>query len=179
MKNHPGYYKYLVEEFPSDIPSIFEHQIELVIFILKKDLKRTFPKDSYFKNPNVINSMRRILIGYTRRNNSIGYCQGFNFIVGKLLKVYDSDDDREEKTFWIFCQILESILPLNYFSEMAGILIDQKIFDRLIFVYNESVFKKFEKVGLMLETITIQWFVSMFSQNLNEKVIFFNLRSYF
>ncbi len=114
--------------------------------------------------------MRNVLTAYSRRNHSIGYCQGFNFIVGKLMKVFDKEKEKEEKVFWIFTQIIESILPLNFYSEMAGILIDQKIFDKLITVYNESIFKKFEKVGLMLETMTIQWFVSIFSQSLNENV---------
>jgi hypothetical protein len=39
------------------------------------------------------------------------------------------DDERdEEDAFWIFAQLVESILPLDYYSNMVGALIDQKIF---------------------------------------------------
>jgi len=35
--------------------------------------------------------MRNILTAYSRRNLTIGYCQGFNFIVGRLLKVMENE----------------------------------------------------------------------------------------
>lgn len=39
------------------------------------------------------------------------------------------DEERdEEDAFWIFVQMVESILPLDYYSNMVGALIDQKIF---------------------------------------------------
>lgn len=44
------------------------------------------------------------------------------------------EEKEEEEAFWIFTNMLESILPLDYYSNMVGALIDQKIF-----------FKMFEK----------------------------------
>ena len=70
--------------------------------------------------------MKNILLAYSRRNLSIGYCQGFNFIVGRLLKVFDD----EEEAFWVFVQIIENYLPINYYSEMAGIIVDQYILNK-------------------------------------------------
>jgi hypothetical protein len=32
-----------------------------------------------------------LLLAYSRRNISIGYCQGFNFIAGRLLKTFESE----------------------------------------------------------------------------------------
>jgi hypothetical protein len=55
------------------------------------DLHRTFPGDPYFEKEENIIKLKNILLAYSRRNISIGYCQGFNFIVGRLLKVYDSE----------------------------------------------------------------------------------------
>lgn len=41
------------------------------------------------------------------------------------------DEERdEEEAFWIFVMLVESILPLDYYSNMVGALIDQKIFYR-------------------------------------------------
>jgi hypothetical protein len=42
----------------------------------------------------------------------IGYCQGMNFIVGRLMKHMKS----EESTFWLFTMLIENILPLNYYT---------------------------------------------------------------
>jgi hypothetical protein len=37
----------------------------------------------------------------------------------------DEEDDRdEEEAFWIFTMMVESILPIDYYSNMVGVLID-------------------------------------------------------
>lgn len=75
-----NYYYNLLHKFPEDIPTLFETQINL-------DLGRTFPKDPFFIDKNNIAKLKNILIAFTRREATIGYCQGFNFIVGKILKI--------------------------------------------------------------------------------------------
>jgi hypothetical protein len=42
-----------------------------------------------------------------------------NFIVGRLLRFMD-----EEEAFWTLAMIIETILPLDYYSNMIGVLID-------------------------------------------------------
>lgn len=42
-----------------------------------------------------------------------------NFIVARLLKYLN-----EEEAFWALCMIIESIQPLDYYSNMVGALID-------------------------------------------------------
>ena len=75
-----------------------------------------------------------------------------NFLVGRILRVLEEarrierngdkeeqahvdevalalEDERdEEEAFWIFTMMVESILPIDYYSNMVGVLIDQKIF---------------------------------------------------
>ena len=34
------------------------------------------------------------------------------------------DEKDEEETFWIFTMMVESMLPLDYYSNMVGVLID-------------------------------------------------------
>lgn len=50
-----------------------------------------------------------------------------NFIVGRLLKFMG-----EEEAFWTTTMILETVLPLDYYSNMIGVLIDQKVFFELL-----------------------------------------------
>lgn len=78
-RNHPDYYTNISKNYPKEIPSRFSE-------IIEKDLPRTFPSDSYFKNSGNINKLKNVLYAYSRRNDSVGYCQGFNFIVGCILK---------------------------------------------------------------------------------------------
>ncbi len=84
MYNNPGYYETISKNYPSYIPSPFENQIDV-------DLRRTFPEDPYFKIDSNLAMLKNVLLAYSRRNMSIGYCQGFNFIVGRLLKLFDSE----------------------------------------------------------------------------------------
>ena len=80
MLNNPNYYANLTTNYPEKlIPSPYINQIDL-------DIKRTFPKDPFFQNPSTLRTLRNVLIAYSRRNTTIGYTQGFNFIVGKILK---------------------------------------------------------------------------------------------
>ena len=71
--------------------------------------------------------LRNVLSTFVKRNPTIGYCQGMNFIVGNLLKHLN-----EQESFWLFTSIVENILPLDYYADMLGILVDQKIFEILL-----------------------------------------------
>lgn len=51
-----------------------------------------------------------------------------NFIAATLLKVLK----QEEESFWVFTTICEDYLPIDYYSDMLGILIDQKVFEKLL-----------------------------------------------
>ena len=84
MTNNPNYYKNLTLNFPQNIPSPYLEQIEV-------DLKRTFPEEEFFHKEENIIKLKHVLLAYSRRNISIGYCQGFNFIAGKLLKIIENE----------------------------------------------------------------------------------------
>ena len=55
---------------------------------IDKDLKRSIYKD----DKDFIEKVRAVLINYSIRNSSIGYCQGFNFIVEKIMKVMENNE---------------------------------------------------------------------------------------
>lgn len=83
--NNPNYYNNLTVNYPADkIPSYYERQIGL-------DLKRTFPEDPYFQDEKVLKKLSNILLAYSRRSTTVGYSQGFNFIVGKILKEVNNE----------------------------------------------------------------------------------------
>ena len=84
MLNFPNYYDNILNNYPNYIPSIYEQTIE-------KDLSRTFPEEEFYQKKDNIEKLRNILIAFSRRNSSIGYIQGFNFIVGRILEIVENE----------------------------------------------------------------------------------------
>jgi hypothetical protein len=76
INENPCYYSSL-KKLSLEVPSLCRVQIE-------KDIKRTI---NLGNDPNFYEKLKNILICYSIRNSSIGYCQGFNFIVARLLYV--------------------------------------------------------------------------------------------
>jgi|LauGreDrversion4_2_1035121.scaffolds.fasta_scaffold971070_1 hypothetical protein len=94
-----------------DYPNPNFHQIEL-------DLKRTFPEEStFYQQPHIMAFIRNVLGTYAKRNPLIGYCQGMNFVLARMLKVVTD----EEQAFWTFTHLVENILPIDYYTQLIGI----------------------------------------------------------
>ena len=74
IKLNPFYYNNLLK-LSEQVPSLF-------VDIIQKDLDRTNTNEIELKK-----KLKNILICYSIRNSSIGYCQGFNYIVLKILEV--------------------------------------------------------------------------------------------
>ena len=77
-------YSDLIRNYPDNFISPYENQINL-------DIERTFPQDTFFQEQRNLIKLKNILLAFSRRNATIGYCQGFNFIVGKILKVCEDE----------------------------------------------------------------------------------------
>ena len=151
---HKNYYSFISSNFPLDIPLLNEKQIDL-------DVTRTVSLKSQAEK----DKMKRILLAYTKRNTSIGYVQGFNFILAKLMQ-YISD---EEKLFWTFTMIIENILPINYYSEMAGVMSDVDLFiciiEKFYFPNMSTIIK--ESAYMYLKNVFFQWFLTLFTVSFN------------
>lgn len=84
MDLNKNYYSDLIRNYPDNFISPYENQINL-------DLERTFPEDTFFQEQRNLIKLKNILLAFSRRNATIGYCQGFNFIVGKILKICEDE----------------------------------------------------------------------------------------
>ncbi len=47
-------------------------------------------------------------------------------------QIFDNDYISENDGFWLLVQIIEKILPIDYYNSMMGLLIDQKIFLKIL-----------------------------------------------
>ena len=117
-----------------------------------------------------LEKLKNILMCYSIRNTSVGYCQGMNFIVGRLLLIMDN----EEQVFWIFIQIIEKILPLFYYSDLAGIIIETTIIDTFISFYLKKFYDSLleNNFKLSLNNFIHKWMVSLFAQALSPEMVY-------
>ena len=84
MDNNGNYYQQLLKySLEVKCPSII--QIDL-------DLRRTFPDEEKVMNEKFQKSLRNILMCYSTRNSTIGYCQGMNFVVSRLLLILGNEE---------------------------------------------------------------------------------------
>ena len=159
MAQNKGYYHNLLKNCPKSMPSLYEK-------IIEEDISRTFRNSSdeimYGKK------LKNILIAYSRRNITIGYCQGFNFIVGFILK----NVKNEEEAFWLFVQIVESLLPLNYFSNAFGVLVDSALIIQLVQKYIPDMYNYIHSNGfeVHITNLLYKWLLSLFVESVNEKL---------
>lgn len=65
---------------------------------IELDITRTVAKESI----ETMNSLKNILIAFSKKNPFIGYCQGLNFIAYFLISMQFS----EEEAFWLLCQLI-------------------------------------------------------------------------
>lgn len=81
-------------------------------------MRRTYPDEHDLEKVElIIVPLRNVLNAYVHRCPTLGYCQGWNSIVARLLIVMN-----EEEAFWMLVQIMEVYLPLDYY--LLGVLID-------------------------------------------------------
>lgn len=162
MDTHPGYYKNLIE-YCKSMPCPFAHQIDL-------DLKRTFPNDEKCMTDEFLLKMRNILLCYSIRNNTVGYCQGMNFLVARLILIIEN----EEEVFWIFVQIVENLLSLLNYQELTGVIIETTLIETLISYYLPELnsFLKKKDFTITLSNFIHKWVVCLFSQTLRPEMVY-------
>ena len=90
-----------------------------------------------------------------------------NYLAGMITRVIKN----EEEAFWMLTQIIEVYLPLDYFSVMSGVLVDQKIFNFLLKTLIPKVAKHLKKIELDPSLFSVQWFVCMFSCSFDRDVV--------
>jgi len=159
MRDSVGYYALLLA-WKGSAQTQFSAQID-------KDLQRTYPEEGFLAMPGAMQSLRNVLVAYSWRNPSVGYCQGMNFIAGRLLSFGFS----EEQAFWMLAQILETYLPLDYFSVMTGVLTDQKVFHSLLKLHVPRVAKHLQQHSIDPSMYCVQWLVCIFAYTFRRDIV--------
>ena len=165
MFNNKGYYHSILNNFPNGTQTPAEETLRL-------DINRTFPQEEFFKKEKNKKKLTNILTAFVRRNATIGYSQGFNFIVGKLLLVVGD----EEKVFWIFTQIIETYLPGDFYLLFTGVRKDMKVIEKII---KKELHFQDSNVELCISNLISKCFISLFAQNIPDVILFTIWDSFF
>ncbi len=93
-----------------------------------------------------------------------------NFIVARLLLIIQN----EEKVFWLFTQIIELILPLNYYSQLSGVITDTSLISILLEKYLPDLYNFFtnNNFELTVNNFIHKWLVCLFTQGFNEEMAY-------
>ena len=169
MHNNGNYYQQLLKySLEVKCPSII--QIDL-------DLKRTFPEDKRVMTDEFQKSLRNVLMCYSTRNTSIGYCQGMNFVVSRLLLILGN----EEHTFWVFYQIMEYFLPVYYYFDLTGIIIETTLVETMLPIYLPELHSFLEKnnFNMTISNFIHKWMVCIFTQTLKVNMVYTFLDFFF
>ena len=169
MYNNNDYYQKLLK-YSQEVKCPSSIQIDL-------DLRRTFPNEEQVMEENFQKSLRNVLICYTTRNTSVGYCQGMNFVVSRLLLIMRD----EEQTFWLFLQIMESIVSLIYYADLQGIIIETTLIETLLPIYLPELVDFLEKNNftLTISNFIHKWMVCIFTQTLKIEMVYTFLDFFF
>ena len=158
----PGYYASLMARAESsDDPQ--------VVAQIKADITRTLTDNIFFRKGPGVQKLHDVLLAYSRRNPDVGYCQGMNLVVANLLLVTPSAED----AFWILCSIVETILPPHYFDHsLLASRADQVVLRQYVAEVLPRLSAHFDALSIDLETMTFQWFLSLFTDCLSAEALF-------
>ncbi|KAK4166240.1 TBC1 domain family member 2A [Cladorrhinum sp. PSN259] len=158
----PGYYEDLVSR-PED------QDDQQVVAQIKADITRTLTDNIFFRKGPGVAKLNEVLLAYSRRNPEVGYCQGMNLVVANLLLITPSSED----AFWLLVTLVEHILPSGYFDHsLLASRADQQVLRQFVSDILPKLSAHFEELSIDLETMTFQWFLSVFTDCLSAEALF-------
>ena len=134
-----------------------------------KDLDRTFPKCYFFKEKygNGQRKLYRVLSNYSKYNTATGYVQGMGFIVALFLTYMD-----EESSFFMLDSLIKKYelegFFLPNFPKLKGTFY---VYLNLLKRYMPKTYELFKKEGIMPSMYATEWFICIFSRNLEFNVL--------
>lgn len=89
---------------------------------IRKDVRRTFQTDKYFKNPPVLSAIQSILEATSDKNIDIGYVQGMNYIIGGVVYHCAHADSAMRILDFLFANLeLRKVFNLATFETFVGV----------------------------------------------------------
>lgn len=148
-----GYYAKLLQSVNRNSLDPISKQIEL-------DLLRTLPHNRFYESVDSpgIAKLRNILLAYSMRNASLGYCQGLNRLAAIALLFLN-----EEDAFWCLVAIIERLMPGGYYKpSLIDAHVDQRVLKDLLLIKLPRLHAHLETHSIDLSMFTFGWFLTVF-----------------
>ncbi|CAG7996070.1 unnamed protein product [Penicillium nalgiovense] len=159
----PGYYDDLVHGVGGSDPD------PSVVAQIDMDIRRTLTDNVFFRKGPGVSKLKEVLLAYSRRNPEVGYCQGMNLIAASLLLIMPTAED----AFWILTSMIEIILPQHYYDHgLLASRADQVVLRKYISELLPKLSAHLEELGIELEALTFQWFLSVFTDCLSAEALY-------
>uniref|UniRef100_K3WHP6 Rab-GAP TBC domain-containing protein n=1 Tax=Globisporangium ultimum (strain ATCC 200006 / CBS 805.95 / DAOM BR144) TaxID=431595 RepID=K3WHP6_GLOUD len=159
MRRHKGQYQRLVDMEAESTEAT--RQIDV-------DLYRTVSKtDKTLWNEDKTQQMRRVLVAYSYYNPTLGYCQGLNYIVARILLFLD-----EEEAFYLLIKMIR-LVPEDYYTSMLGLAVDQHVFTDLVRIQTPDITEHLTDLGgsgVELSLACTEWFLTLFASPCDKEV---------
>ncbi|OJJ45006.1 hypothetical protein ASPZODRAFT_134439 [Penicilliopsis zonata CBS 506.65] len=159
----PGYYEELVRgETGAEPDGSVRAQIDM-------DIYRTLTDNVFFRKGPGVAKLQEVLLAYSRRNPEVGYCQGMNLIAASLLLITPTAED----AFWLLASMIEVILPQHYYDHgLLASRADQVVLRQYIAQVLPRLSAHLDSLGIELEALTFQWFLSVFTDCLSAEALY-------
>ena len=127
---------------------------------IQKDITRTYPSRIIFNHKEkILQKLENVLRAFSVYDPRIKYCQGMNLIVAFLL--YHCE---EYVAFWLFVSLIEEYGLRNcYMENFPGLKMHTMRVEKILQKEYPSYWDKFQKLGVKIEIIMINWLFSLFS----------------
>ncbi|KAJ5488509.1 hypothetical protein N7539_003399 [Penicillium diatomitis] len=159
----PGYYDELVRGIGGSEPD------SSIVAQIDMDIRRTLTDNVFFRKGPGVDKLKEVLLAYSRRNPEVGYCQGMNLIAASLLLILPTAED----AFWILTSMIEVILPGHYYDHgLLASRADQVVLRQYISELLPKLSAHLEDLGIELEALTFQWFLSLFTDCLSAEALY-------
>ncbi|KAL9128087.1 MAG: hypothetical protein Q9217_003169 [Psora testacea] len=156
----PGYYDDLVTAGADD---------PVIVSQIQMDIHRTLTDNVFFRKGPGVAKLNEVLLAYSRRNPEIGYCQGMNLITASLLLIIPTAED----AFWLLTSMIENILPQHYYDHsLLASRADQQVLREYVAEILPKLSAHLDELGIELEALTFQWFLSVFTDCLSAEALF-------
>ena len=157
----PGYYDDLVANSSNDDP--------VIVSQIQMDINRTLTDNVFFRRGPGVSKLNEVLLAYSRRNPEVGYCQGMNLIAGSLLLIMHTAED----AFWLLTSLIENLLPRHYYDHsLLASRADQTVLRQYVSEILPKLSAHLDDLGIELEALTFQWFLSVFTDCLSAEALF-------
>ncbi|CAK4626783.1 unnamed protein product [Aphanomyces euteiches] len=159
MRVNKGHFAQIVSSSSVNVESI--RQIDA-------DVPRTVHEFDPDWSPEMQAKLRRVLVAYAAHNPSLGYCQGLNYVVARLLQFIES----EEECFWLLTRMV-AMLPEDYYTTMLGAAVDQHVFAELVSLQSPDILRHIERLGGFGSEMSLactEWFCTLFGSPCRKEI---------